>query len=335
MVLSAPSSFRDTHRFCVAPMMAWTDRHARFFLRLITKRARLYTEMVPLNGLLRGDQARFLEYSSQEHPVALQLGGADPKGLALAAKIGHDWGYDEINLNVGCPSDRVVSGSFGAYLMGEPLLVAECVSAMTEAVSVPITIKCRIGIDDMDINEPLDTFVEGVMRAGCTTLIVHARKAWLKGLSPKENRTIPPLNYERVYRLRSDFPDLWIVINGGINTVMEAKDHLRFTDGVMLGRAAYESPYMLADVDNQIYGQAYAKRTRHEILEDFVAYCQGELTRGTPLHHMTRHILGLYGGCQGAKYWRQCLSTEATKTGANTDVIMQAAEYVSADLKAA
>ena len=206
---------------------------------------------------------------------------------------------------------------------------------MTEAVSVPVTVKCRIGIDDMDINEPLDTFVDGVMGAGCSTLIVHARKAWLKGLSPKENRTIPPLNYERVYRLKSDFPGLQIVINGGINTVKEAKNHLRFTDGVMLGRAAYESPYILADVDNQIFGHEAELKTRHEILENFVAYCQDELDCGTPLHHMTRHILGLFGGCHGAKYWRQCLSTEATREDADTDIIIRAAGYVSGELKAA
>ncbi len=325
----------ETHRFCVAPMMAWTDRHARYFLRLITKRARLYTEMVPLNGLLKGEPTRFLKYSPQEHPLALQLGGADPDGLAQAAQIGQDWGYDEINLNVGCPSERVVNGSFGACLMAEPLLVAECLLAMTEAVSVPVTVKCRIGIDDMDTNESLDTFVEGVKGAGCSPLIVHARKAWLKGLSPKENRTIPPLDYERVYRLKADFPDLQIVINGGIDTLEQAKGHLHFTDGVMLGRAAYELPYLLAEVDGQLFGRPTTVRTRTEILDHFVAYCQEELKRGTPLHHMTRHILGLFGGCPGAKYWRQCLSTEATRTGADVSVIVRAADYVSAERKAA
>ena len=335
MVTPITPTQHESHRFCIAPMMAWTDRHGRFFLRLLSKHARLYTEMVPLNGLLHGDPERFLKFSPQEHPLALQIGGADPDGLAKAAQMGEAWGYDEINLNVGCPSDRVVSGSFGACLMAEPALVADCVSAMADAVSLPVTVKCRIGIDDMDINEPLDAFANGVRKAGCTTLVVHARKAWLKGLSPKENRSVPPLNYDRVYRLKADFPDLNIVINGGIETLQEVKEHLRYTDGVMLGRAAYENPYLLAEVDSQVFGDCLQTLSRRDVLNRFLPYCEAELRQETPLHHMTRHIMGLFGRCPGAKHWRQYLSTEAPKPDAGIGVILEAAKYVSDERLAA
>lgn len=323
------------HRFCIAPMMAWTDRHARYFLRLISKNARLYTEMVPVNALIHGSPARFLKFAPSEHPVALQLGGSDPRSLAAAAKIGEDWGYDEINLNVGCPSDRVSSGNFGACLMAEPKLVADCVSAMSEACSIPITVKCRIGIDEMDIGKPLDEFVAGVMSSGSQTVVVHARKAWLKGLSPKENRQIPPLNYERVYDLKRSFPTGSIVINGGIATVDESLTHLSYVDGVMLGRAAYETPYILADVDNMIFGTSVNSPTRLEIVNGLIPYCRDEIAQGTRLHNITRHILGLFHGCHGARGWRRHLSTYAVKTGATESTIIDALEYVVPDQKAA
>lgn len=326
---------KDLHLFCVAPMMAWTDRHARYFLRLISRTARLYTEMVPLNGLLHGDPQRFLNFNPIEHPVALQLGGADPEGLAKATKIGASWGYNEINLNVGCPSDRVSSGHFGACLMAEPALVADCVTAMREAASVPVTVKCRIGIDDMDTGEPFDNFVATVEAAGCHALIVHARKAWLKGLSPKENRTIPPLDYQRVYRLKQDFPALHIIINGGIQSLDEVQHHLEFVDGVMMGRAAYELPYILADVDRRFFGIEPDSNSRFEVLDRFIGYCDKELAQGTPLHHITRHILGLYSGCRGARSWRRHLSTEATKPGATISVVREALEFVLTQKKAA
>lgn len=323
------------HRFCVAPMMAWTDRHTRYFLRLICKNAGLYTEMVTANALVHGDPERFLSFDASEHPVALQLGGSDPSLLAKAAKTGEDWGYDEINLNVGCPSDRVSSGHFGACLMAQPSLVADCIQAMAETVSLPVTVKCRIGIDDMDTGEPLDRFIQTVHSAGCQTFIIHARKAWLKGLSPKENRDIPPLDYERVYQLKRSFSDLKIIINGGVTTLDQSKAHLEHVDGVMLGRAAYETPYLLADVDQQIFGLETATATRARIVEQFIPYCDKEVSLGTPLHRMTRHILGLFHGCPGARHWRRHLSTNAVRKGATTEVIKNALEFVSARQQAA
>jgi len=277
-------------------MMAWTDRHARFFLRILSKNARLYTEMVTANAILHGHKERFLNFDPSEHPVALQLGGADTSALARAAKIGEDWGYDEINLNVGCPSDRVSSGHFGACLMAQPSLVADCVQAMFEAVSIPVTVKCRIGIDDMDTGKPLDDFINTVKSAGCGTFIIHARKAWLKGLSPKENREVPPLDYRRVYSLKQNFPELSIVINGGITSLEQSNGHLAQVDGVMLGRAAYETPYVLAGVDQLFFGNNSSATSRHEVVEKFIPYCDREIDLGTPLHRMTRHILGLFHG---------------------------------------
>ena len=316
-------------------MMAWTDRHARYFLRLISQRALLYTEMVPLNGLLHGEPPRFLTFDPFEHPVALQIGGADPEKLAQAAKISEQWGYDEINLNVGCPSDRVSSGHFGACLMAEPELVAECISAMVEASSLPVTVKCRIGIDDMDTGETLDRFIAGIIASGCNTIIVHARKAWLKGLSTKENRDIPPLDYDRVYALKRSFQNASIILNGGIKTLDESLDHLEHVDGVMLGRAAYELPYLLADVDETLFKSTSPATTKFEIVERFVPYCDAELENGTPLHRMTRHILGLFHGCPGARRWRQHLSTHASRDNATTEIIYEALQFVLNDRKAA
>lgn len=316
-------------------MMAWTDRHARYFLRLLSQNARLYTEMVTANAILHGKKERFLSFDPSEHPVALQLGGANSYALESAAKIGEDWGYDEINLNVGCPSDRVSSGHFGACLMAQPSLVAECVQAMAEAVSVPVTVKCRIGIDDMDTGKPLDDFIEKVKSAGCSTFIIHARKAWLKGLSPKENREVPPLDYERVYKLKQGFPDLSIVINGGIVSLEQSNEHLDQLDGVMLGRAAYETPYLLANVDQFIFGRSSPVTSRHSVVEQFIPYCDREIEQGTPLHRVTRHILGLFHGYPGARQWRRHLSTYAVKKDATTEVIRDALEFVSARQQAA
>jgi tRNA-dihydrouridine synthase A len=288
-----------------------------------------------MNGLLKGDPHRFLTFDASEHPVALQLGGSDPEGLAQAARIGEDWGYDEINLNVGCPSDRVSSGHFGACLMAEPDLVADCVSAMAEAVSVPVTVKCRIGIDDMDIEEPLNTFVSGIVDAGCQAVIVHARKAWLKGLSPAENRTVPPLDYGRVYRLKSNFPDLTVVINGGITDMNATEAHLQSVDGVMMGRAAYETPYVLAEVDHRLFGLDSPLPSRVEIAQSYVAYCEREVNQGTSLHHLTKHILGLFKGCPGARAWRRFLSTNAYKADAQASLILDALNFVESERKVA
>ncbi len=315
--------------------MAWTDRHARYFLRQISQNARLYTEMVTANALLYGDPKRFLSFDPSEHPVALQLGGSDPVSLAQAASIGEQWGYDEINLNVGCPSDRVSSGHFGACLMAEPTLVADSVAAMSEACTIPITVKCRIGIDDMDVGEPLDQFVSGVRSAGCKTIIVHARKAWLKGLSPKENRDVPPLDHPRVYELKRSFPDMEVIINGGITTLGDSLSHLEHVDGVMLGRAAYELPYLLASVDQRVFGSNKNTLTRSEIVEAYIPYCEIECGNGTPLHHMTRHILGLFHGCPGARRWRRHLSTQAVRENATTEIISEALEMVSTNQLAA
>lgn len=326
---------RNAHRFCVAPMMAWTDRHARFFLRRISRNARLYTEMVTANALIHGNPDRFLDFDPSEHPVALQLGGSDPVALRQTAKMGEDWGYDEINLNVGCPSDRVSSGHFGACLMAQPNLVADCVQAMADEVSVPVTVKCRIGIDDMDPGEPLDHFIGTVKSAGCKTFIIHARKAWLQGLSPKENRDVPPLDYDRVYALKKSFPDLTIIINGGITTLDQAAEHLAHVDGVMLGRAAYETPYILSDVDQLFFASQAPVETRVSIVEEFIPYCEEEVSKGTPLHRITRHILGLFHGCPGARQWRRHLSTHAVKKDASTEVLRDALQFVSARQQAA
>jgi len=313
---------KDDWRLTVAPMMDWTDRHCRYFHRLLSPHARLYTEMVTSAALVRGKQLRLLEHSQQEHPVALQLGGSEPGELAIAARYGADAGYDEINLNVGCPSDRVQSGRFGACLMREPTLVGDCVKAMRDAVAVPVTVKCRIGVDDQDDYADLQQFTETMLGAGVEVLVVHARKAWLQGLSPKENREIPPLNYERVYRLKREFPELVIVINGGITAVDEVQAHLAQVDGVMLGRTAYHDPYVLAKVEAALYGEPLP--TREDVLLRLRPYIEAELARGTALKHISRHILGLYQGEPGARGFRRRLSEGAHLPGAGWSLIEQA-----------
>ena len=309
-------------RLSVAPMMDWTDRHCRYFHRLLSPHARLYTEMVTSAALVRGRQLRLLEHSQQEHPVALQLGGSDPQELAQAARHGAEAGYDEINLNVGCPSDRVQSGRFGACLMREPALVGDCVKAMRDAVSVPVTVKCRIGVDDQDEYADLQHFTETMLEAGVEVLVVHARKAWLKGLSPKENREIPPLDYQRVYRLKREFPQLVVVINGGITTAEAVREHLLHVDGVMLGRAAYHDPYVLARVEHALDGVPLP--SRESVLQHLRPYVDAELARGTALKHIGRHLLGLYQGEPGARGFRRILSEGAHRDGAGWALIEQA-----------
>jgi tRNA-dihydrouridine synthase A len=314
-------------RVCVAPMMDWTDRHCRFFHRLLSPRARLYTEMVTSAALVRGGQLRLLEHSQQEHPLALQLGGSDPRELARAAQLGADAGYDEINLNVGCPSDRVQSGRFGACLMREPALVGDCVRAMQQEIDIPVTVKCRIGVDDQDDYADLQHFTETMLEAGVGVLAVHARKAWLQGLSPKENRDIPPLDYERVYRLKREFPQLIVIINGGIVTVEQVQAHLSRVDGVMLGRAAYHDPYLLAQIEAALYGEPLP--SRGDVLGHMRPYIEAELARGTALKHVSRHVLGLYQGEPGARGFRRLISENAHLPGAGWDVLEQAALRVS------
>jgi tRNA-dihydrouridine synthase A len=317
-----------SHRFCVAPMMDWTDRHDRVFLRQLSKHALLYTEMVTSAALKHGDAQYLLQHSEGEHPVALQLGGSKPAELAEAAALAERSGYDEINLNVGCPSDRVQSGAFGACLMAEPGLVGKCVSSMMTSVSLPVTIKCRIGIDDRDSQRELEDFIGTVADAGCDTFIVHARKAILSGLSPKENREIPPLKYDSVFAVKQAFPELSIIINGGIKTLEDAESLLKKTDGVMLGREAYQNPFILNEVDAVFFGTATNVQTRTETLQKFMPYIEQELERGTPLHHMTRHILGLYKGQKGGKNFRRHLSENSYKKTADIGVLLDAISYV-------
>jgi tRNA-dihydrouridine synthase A len=312
-------------------MMEWTDRHCRYFLRLISKETFLYTEMVTAEAILRGNRERLLGFDPAEHPVALQIGGSDPKSLAAAARIGADLGYDEINLNVGCPSDRVQSGRFGACLMAEPALVADCIAAMGAEAGVPITVKCRIGIDDQDTEESLDRFIDAVAEGGCTTFILHARKAWLQGLSPKENRDVPPIDYGRVYRVKAGRPGLTIIVNGGIGTLDEAVAHLTHVDGVMLGRAAYQDPYLLAGVDSLLFGRAEVPPSRLEVLDRFMAYAKGELARGSRLNQLTRHILGLFHGQKRARSFRRLLAEGAHLDGAGIEVLQAARRIVAGE----
>ena len=319
-----------SHTFCVAPMMDWTDRHCRAFHRMLSGRARLYTEMVTTGAIIHGDRQRLLGFSSAEHPVALQLGGSEPDALARAAEIGVGFGYDEINLNCGCPSDRVQSGRFGACLMAEPDLVARLYAAMAAAVDVPVTVKCRIGIDEQDSEADFSRFVATVAAAGCRTFIVHARKAWLKGLSPKQNRDIPPLDYGRVHRLKAQHPELTIVLNGGITSLAEALPHLEFLDGAMLGRAAYERPYLLAQVDGWLLDVGVAPPARSEAMRRFRAYAAAQLADGVRLSAMTRHILGLYHGEPGGRLFRRVLSEEAVRPGAGLEVLDKALGVVEA-----
>src|SRR5580704_2003148 len=315
-------------KFSIAPMMDWTDRHCRVFHRLMTRRARLYTEMLTTGAIIHGDRRRLLGFDSSEHPVALQLGGSDPRDLATAAKIGEDFGYDEINLNVGCPSDRVKDGCFGACLMAEPALVAEGVAAMRHAVRVPVTVKCRIGIDDQDPELALDTLARGVIAAGADALVVHARKAWLSGLSPKENRDIPPLDYDRVYRLKAAFPGMPIIINGGIAGLAEARAHLTHVDGVMLGRAAYQEPWRLLRADSELFGEPAPHATMKDVFAAMTPYIEGELAKGTRLHSITRHFVGAFHAVPGARAFRRHLAENGVRPGAGINVLRDAMALV-------
>src|SRR5690349_19410626 len=306
----------------VAPMMDWTDRHCRYFHRLLSPHALLYTEMVTAPAVLHGDRARLLGFDPFEHPVALQLGGSEPAELAAGARTGEELGYDGVKLNVGCPSDRVQSGRFGACLMREPALVADGVAAMRAAVSIPVTVKCRLGVDEQDEHADLERFVETVRATGCDTFIVHARKAWLEGLSPKENREVPPLNYARVYRLKRQFPALTILINGGIASVADVHEHMQHVDGVMLGRTAYHEPYRLAEIQQEIFGTSLPDRDA--VLATLKPYVDAHLARGDRLQHITRHILGLYQGLPGARAYRRVLSERAHRADAGYEIVDQA-----------
>jgi tRNA-dihydrouridine synthase A len=309
-------------------MMDWTDRHCRVFHRLMTRRGRLYTEMLTTGAIIHGDRRRLLGFDHSEHPVALQLGGSDPRDLATVAKIGEDFGYDEINLNVGCPSDRVKDGRFGACLMAEPALVAGCVEAMKREVKIPVTVKCRIGIDDQDPEMALDALARGVVAAGADALIVHARKAWLNGLSPKENRDIPPLDYDRVYRLKASMPEVPIIINGGIAGLGEAKRHLAHVDGVMLGRAAYQEPWRLLAVDQELFGEAVPHATMKDVFEAMMPYIERELAQGTRLHSITRHFVGAFHAVPGARAFRRHLAENGVRPGAGVSVLRDAIALV-------
>jgi tRNA-dihydrouridine synthase A len=312
-------------------MMEWTDRHCRYFLRLISKKTFLYTEMVTAEAVLRGNRERLLKFDAAEHPVALQIGGSDPKSLAAAARIGAEFGYDEINLNVGCPSDRVQSGKFGACLMAEPALVADCIGAMKAEGGVPVTVKCRIGIDDQDAEESLNGFIDAVAEGGCRTFILHARKAWLQGLSPKENRNVPPIDYDRVYRIKARRPELEIIVNGGIGSFGEVAGHLAHVDGAMLGRAAYQEPYLLAEVDTTLFGSTEPRPSRLEVLDRFMPYAEAELARGTRLNQMTRHILGLLHGQPRARSFRRLLSEQAHLDGVGMNVLHAARDIAAGE----
>ncbi|WP_298773256.1 tRNA dihydrouridine(20/20a) synthase DusA [uncultured Shewanella sp.] len=309
----------------IAPMLDWTDRHYRYFARLMSSKALLYTEMVTTGAIIHG-KGDYLAYNEEEHPLALQLGGSDPQALAVCAKEAYNRGYDEVNLNVGCPSDRVQNGRFGACLMSEPKLVAECVSSMKQVADIPITVKTRIGIDEQDSYAFLTEFVETVKEAGCDTFIIHARKAWLNGLSPKENREIPPLDYSRVHQLKQDYPQLNLSINGGIKTLADAKEHLETLNGVMIGREAYQNPYILAEVDQQLCGLNKVILSRDHVLNALLPYIEKHVSEGGKLNHITRHIIGLYQGEKGSRVWRRHLSENAHRSGAGVEVVLQARE---------
>jgi tRNA-dihydrouridine synthase A len=312
-------------RLSIAPMLDWTDRHCRLFHRQLTRKTLLYTEMITTGALLFGDAERHLRFNDAEHPVAIQLGGSDPVTLAQSAKLAEQRGYDEVNLNVGCPSDRVQNGAFGACLMATPGLVADCIKAMQDAVSVPVTIKHRIGIDEMDSYAELTTFVDTVAGTGCKTFIIHARKAWLQGLSPKHNREIPPLLYDTVYQLKLDFPNLEVIINGGIETLDDAEQHLEKVDGVMVGRAAYHNPWMLADADRRIFGSENPVGDPADVIDAMIPYIEEHLKEdGAKLSHVTRHMLGLFNGRPGARKWRRYLSENAVRKDADVSILQQA-----------
>lgn len=319
-------------RLSVAPMLDWTDRHCRYFLRLLSQNTLLYTEMVTTGAIIHG-KGDFLRFSEQEHPIALQLGGSNAKDLAHCAKLAQERGYDEVNLNVGCPSDRVQNGRFGACLMGEPELVAECVAAMKSEVSIPVTVKTRIGIDDQDSYEFLTKFVSTVNeQGGCEHFTIHARKAWLSGLSPKENREIPPLDYPRAYQIKKDFPHLDIAVNGGIKTLQEALEHLQHLDGVMIGREAYQNPYILAEADQLIFGKDTPIIKRTEVVSKMYPYIEQQLSEGAYLGHITRHMLGLFQNMPGARQWRRYISENAHKKGAGLEVVEAALAKIPKEL---
>lgn len=322
-----PTTF--SRRFSVAPMMDCTDRHARYLLRLISRRALLYTEMITTGALLHSDAKRFLRFHPAEHPLAVQLGGADPRDMVSCARMAEVEGYDEVNINVGCPSDRVQSGRFGACLMAEPLLIADCVAAMIAAVKIPVTVKTRIGIDRDETTDKLYALVEACRIAGCRTFIIHARKAWLDGLSPKENREIPPLRYEVVHELKRAYPQFEIILNGGLKSIDACRTQLEHVDGVMLGREPYDNPYFLAQVDAAIFGDDRPLPTREEIVGAYAGYITLEREQGTPLAAMTRHMLGLFQGRPGARAWRRTLSEKARLPGAGLDVVREALRAVS------
>jgi tRNA-dihydrouridine synthase A len=326
--MSLAAAFSPNRRLSVAPMLDWTDRDFRYLLRLISKHTLLYTEMVTTGALIHGNRERFLAHDALEYPLALQLGGSDPKDLAMCAKMGEQAGYSEINLNVGCPSDRVQSGSFGACLMADPKLVAECVAAMKEAVDIPVTVKTRLGIDDHETYQFLTDFIEPVAEAGCEIFILHARNAWLKGLSPKENRDVPPLKYDFVYQAKQDYPELHIDINGGIHNLRDAKQHLEKVDGVMMGRAIYNDPYLLAEADKVLFGDDHPVPTRHQVIEQMLPYIEQRMTEGRPIKSITRHMLGLFQGQQGARAWRRHISENAHAKGAGIEVLIDALALV-------
>ncbi|MBN9309574.1 tRNA dihydrouridine(20/20a) synthase DusA [Devosia sp.] len=330
---NAPASrLAEARRFSIAPMMDWTDRHCRYLHRLLTKRALLFTEMVTSPAVIHGPRDRLLGFDEVEHPVAVQLGGSDPHELAEATRIAASYGYDEINLNVGCPSDRVQSGRFGACLMAEPTLVADCVRAMRDATDRPVTVKCRIGIDDQDTEESLDRFADAMVAAGVDALYVHARKAWLKGLSPKENRDIPPLDYPRVHRLAERLRPLPVMINGGIKTIRDAEAHMAHMSGVMLGRVAYHEPMLLTLVDERFFGEAGKPVELRDVMLAMAEYAEREIAKGARLNNITRHMLGLANARPGARAFRQILSVDAAKRGAGPEVIMQAFEALEPEL---
>ena len=323
-----PTNYK-AHRFCVAPMLDWTDRHCRFFHRLISQHVLLYTEMVTTRALIHSDHHRFLQFNAAENPLAFQLGGSNPHDLAICARMVEDYGYKEVNLNVGCPSDRVQNGRFGACLMAEPELVAECVAAMSRTIAIPVTVKSRIGIDERDSYQELADFIAIIANAGCRTFIVHARKAWLSGLSPKQNREVPPLRYELVFQLKKDFPQLEIIVNGGITTLDQAEDMLKHIDGVMMGREAYHNPYILADVDKRFFGAVSDPLSRHAIVALLIPYIQEQLKTEARLNSVSRHILGLFHGEPGARGWRRYISENVSKSGADENVILNALKFTT------
>ncbi|MCK5697444.1 MAG: tRNA dihydrouridine(20/20a) synthase DusA [Gammaproteobacteria bacterium] len=322
----------DPRKVSLAPMLDWTDKHFRYLLRLVSKNIWLYTEMVTTGAIIHGNNLpRFLAYNDQEHPLTLQLGGSIPKDLAYCCQLAEQYGYDEVNLNVGCPSDRVQSGAFGACLMAKPELVAECIATMIDSVTIPISIKTRIGIDHEDHYEQLHALVEKVSQTGCRYFTIHARKAWLEGLSPKQNRDVPPLRYEFVYQLKKDFPECHISINGGITTLADMQQHLTHVDGVMIGREAYHNTYLMADIDHYFYGATETKPSRKDILHRYTDYVEQEMIKGVPLIYLTRHVLGLMHGCYGAKNFRRIISENAWKKNQTADLLIQAAKEVNCD----